>query len=132
ETTRELAEIAAQATRKRRGKTHPATKIFQALRIAVNTELENLSDFLEDAYRLLAPQGRMVIISFHSLEDRLVKRAFLKWSRSCLCPPKTPVCRCGWSQKTRLLTRRPLVPPRAEMERNPRARSAKLRAVERL
>jgi 16S rRNA (cytosine1402-N4)-methyltransferase len=132
ETTGELAALVAQAARKPRSHIHPATKIFQALRIAVNRELENLSDFLEGAYALLVPQGRMAVISFHSLEDRLVKRTFVKWSRSCLCPPRTPVCRCGWSQKVRLLTRRPLVPTAEEIQRNPRARSAKLRAVERL
>lgn len=132
ETTSELAAIAARASRRTRGRIHPATRIFQALRIAVNRELENLSEFLEGAYELLVSKGRMVIISFHSLEDRLVKRAFLKWSRSCLCPPRTPVCRCGWSQKARLLTPRPLLPSEEEIQLNPRARSAKLRAVERL
>lgn len=131
-TTTELAAVVARVAGKERSKIHPATKVFQALRIAVNRELENLSEFLEGAYGLLVSHGRMVIISFHSLEDRLVKRAFLKWSRSCLCPPRMPVCRCGWSQKVRLLTPRPLLPAREEIERNPRARSAKLRAVERL
>ena len=132
ETTRELAAIATRAVRRGRGRIHPATKIFQALRIAVNRELENLSEFLEGAYELLVSKGRMVIISFHSLEDRLVKRAFLRWSRSCLCPPRTPICRCGWSQKAWLLTPRPLLPSGEEIQLNPRARSAKLRAVERL
>jgi 16S rRNA (cytosine1402-N4)-methyltransferase len=132
ETTRELTTIVTEAMPRHRSKIHSATKVFQALRIAVNRELENLSEFLEGAYRLLVSQGRMVVISFHSLEDRLVKRAFLKWSRSCLCPPRMPVCRCGWSRKARLLTPRPLLPTREEIERNPRARSAKLRAVERL
>lgn len=132
ETTRELAEIVARVAGKKRGHIHPATKTFQALRIAVNRELENLEGFLEDAYELLLSEGRMVVISFHSLEDRLVKRAFRKWSQSCLCPPKTPLCRCGWSQKARLLTPRALLPSREEIQFNPRARSAKLRAVERL
>jgi 16S rRNA (cytosine1402-N4)-methyltransferase len=98
----------------------------------VNRELENLQGFLNDGYEILNPKGRMVIISFHSLEDRLVKQAFRKWSRSCICPPKTPVCGCGWSRKVTLLTSRPRVASDAEVERNPRARSAKLRAVERL
>lgn len=132
ETTKELAEILARAAGRRRTRIHPATQTFQALRIAVNRELENLGIFLEEAYGLLQPTGRMVIISFHSLEDRLVKQAFQKWSRSCLCPPKTPSCRCGWSQKVRLITRKPLFPSREEVQRNPRARPAKLRAVERL
>lgn len=132
ETTRDLAKIVARVARTKRGGIHPATKTFQALRIAVNRELENLEGFLEDSYELLLSKGRMVIISFHSLEDRLVKRAFRKWSKSCLCPRKTPLCRCGWSQKTRLLTSRPVFPSREEIRLNPRARSAKLRGVERL
>ena len=132
ESTRELSDIVLRAVGRRRGKIHPATRIFQALRITVNRELENLAGFLETAYELLLSQGRMVVISFHSLEDRLVKRAFLKWRRSCLCPPKSPLCHCGWSQKARLLTSRPLLPSREEIQLNPRARSAKLRAVERL
>ena len=131
-TTKDLAEIVARAAGMRSGRIHPATRTFQALRIAVNRELENLGSFLEGAYEILLPRGRMVIISFHSLEDRLVKKAFRKWSRSCLCPPKTPLCCCGWSQKARLLTSTPLIPSRSELEGNPRARSAKLRAVERL
>ncbi len=131
-TTKELADLVARAVGYRPGHTHPATRTFQALRIAVNQELENLDGFLQDGYELLAPQGRMVAISFHSLEDRLVKRAFRKWSQSCLCPPRAPVCRCGWSRKVKTLTSRPLTASDAELEQNPRARSAKLRAVERL
>jgi 16S rRNA (cytosine1402-N4)-methyltransferase len=102
------------------------------LRIAVNRELETLASFLENACELLMPKGRMAVISFHSLEDRLVKAAFRKWSKSCLCPPRTPVCRCGWSAKVTLLTGRPLVASPEEVRMNPRSRSAKLRAVERL
>lgn len=132
EAAAELADIVAGALARGRGKIHPATRIFQALRIAVNRELENLESFLKDAYEILAPRGRMVVISFHSLEDRIVKTAFRTWARSCLCPPRAPVCRCGWSAKVKLLTPRPMVPPAAEVETNPRARSAKLRAVERL
>lgn len=131
-TTKELADLVARAVGHRPGRTHPATRTFQALRIAVNRELENLDVFLRDAYELLAPEGRMVAISFHSLEDRLVKRAFRTWSQSCLCPPRTPVCRCGWSRKVKSLTSGPLTASDAELEQNPRARSAKLRAVERL
>jgi 16S rRNA (cytosine1402-N4)-methyltransferase len=98
----------------------------------VNHELQNLERFLEAGYELLKPNGRMVIISFHSLEDRLVKTAFRKWNRDCLCPPRAPTCQCGWSQKVHLLMTRPLSPSADELDANPRARSAKLRAVERI
>jgi 16S rRNA (cytosine1402-N4)-methyltransferase len=131
ETPRQLAEIVA-AVVGRRGRIHPATRTFQAIRIAVNHEIENLSDFLEDAYELLLSRGRMAVISFHSLEDRLVKKAFQKWGKNCLCPPRTPFCRCGWSQKVRPLTPKPVIPSMEEVRLNRRARSAKLRAVERL
>ncbi len=136
-TTKQLAELVAATVRRkksgadrRKERIHPATRVFQALRIAVNRELENLDSFLGNAYELLLTHGRMVIISFHSLEDRAVKQAFRKWSRSCLCPPRTPLCRCGWSQKVSILTSKPLLPSAAEVQINPRARSAKLRAVE--
>ncbi len=132
DTTEELADIVARIKGKRERGHHPATQTFQALRIAVNQELQNLERFLESGYELLEPKGRMVIISFHSLEDRLVKRAFRKWSRDCLCPPRTPTCQCGWSQKVKLLMTRPLSPSPSELDANPRARSAKLRAVERI
>ena len=132
ETTEQLARLIGRIKGSRRGGRHPATQTFQALRIAVNDELQHLERFLEDGYQLLAPKGRMVIISFHSLEDRLVKTAFRKWSRDCLCPPKAPTCRCGWTRKAKLLTKRPMGPSPNEIERNPRARSAKLRAVERI
>lgn len=111
---------------------HPATRTFQALRIAVNGELEILERFLVDAYRWLQPGGRLVVLAYHSLEDRLVKDAFRRWGCSCLCPRGVPVCRCGWSKKVRLLTRRAIRPSGGELEANPRARSARLRAVERL
>ncbi len=137
ETTWELAEIVTSVARKGKSRSaqgryriHPATRTFQALRIAVNQELENLATFLENAYEMLLSNGRIVVISFHSLEDRLVKKAFQKWSRSCLCPPRLPLCRCGWSQKAKVLTPKPLLPTREEIRTNPRARSAKLRAVE--
>ena len=139
ETTRMLAETVVRAIgaagRRRPGaapRTHPATRTFQAVRIAVNRELENLEMFLGSAYELLRTGGRLVIISFHSLEDRLVKRAFQKWGRDCICPPRTPGCVCGWGRKAAALTRKPRVPTGEEVKANPRARSAKLRAVERI
>jgi 16S rRNA (cytosine1402-N4)-methyltransferase len=132
ETTEELAEVVERVKGQGGRDHHPATQTFQALRIVVNQELENLDRFLDNGYELLQPKGRMVVISFHSLEDRLVKTAFRKWNRSCICPPRTPTCQCGWSQKAKLLTTRPLSPSPGEIAANPRARSAKLRAVERI
>jgi 16S rRNA (cytosine1402-N4)-methyltransferase len=132
ETTGALAAIVARVRGRRNQRHHPATKTFQALRIAVNRELESLQLFLESGYDLLQSRGRMVIISFHSLEDRLVKNAVRKWSRSCLCPPYAPHCQCGWSQKVRVMTKKPMAASRSEVDGNPRARSAKLRAVERI
>ena len=132
ETTGGLAALIARAKGGRAGDRHPATQSFQALRIAVNQELDHLESFLENGYELLAPGGRLAVISFHSLEDRLVKSAFRKWSRDCLCPPRAPACACGWSRKAKLLTTKPVTPSAAECQSNPRARSAKLRVVERV
>lgn len=132
ESTAELARFIARVKSGRGRDHHPATQVFQALRIAVNQELVELERFLDKGYELLRPQGRMAIISFHSLEDRLVKQAFRKWSRACLCPPRALSCRCGWSPKVRILTKKPVVPSAHEIETNPRARSAKLRVVESL
>lgn len=132
ETTAALAQLVARVKPGRRRDHHPATQVFQALRIAVNRELAELERFLANGYEILRPRGRMAIISFHSLEDRLVKTAFRKWSRSCLCPPRAMVCRCGWSQKVKPLTKKPVSPSGLEVETNPRARSAKLRVVERI
>jgi 16S rRNA (cytosine1402-N4)-methyltransferase len=132
ETTNDLADLIVRVKGKRSRAHHPATQTFQALRIAVNRELETLKRFLEYGYKLLQPGGRMVIISFHSLEDRLVKTAFRKWSEQCICPPRTLNCECGWSQKARRLTRKPIIASAEEVRANPRARAAKLRAVVRL
>ena len=132
ESTDELARLVEGAKGGPRRDHHPATQVFQALRIAVNQELDQLERFLADGFDVLRPGGRLVIISFHSLEDRLVKNAFRRWSRTCLCPPRALVCQCGWSQKVKVLTKRPVVPGDAETAANPRARSAKLRAVERV
>ena len=132
ESTEELARLVERVKGGRRRDHHPATQVFQALRIAVNQELDQLEHFLDDGFALLRPNRRLVIISFHSLEDRLVKNAFRKWSRACLCPPRALVCQCGWSQKVKILTKRPLVPSETETVANPRARSAKLRAAERV
>src|SRR5438093_2917679 len=131
-TTRHLAEVVTRAVGGPRLALHPATRTFQALRIAVNDELGALDRFLADGYAVLRPGGRMAILSYHSLEDRRVKEAFRRWAAACLCPPALPRCMCGWSAKVRLATRRPVRPGAAEVARNPRARSARLRVVERL
>ncbi len=116
-----------------RGRRHnPATLVFQALRIAVNDELGALAEGLEGAIRVLAPGGRLAVIAYHSLEDRLVKQALRDAARGCVCPPEWPACRCGQRPRLRLLTRRPVLPSETEIARNPRARSARLRAAERL
>jgi 16S rRNA (cytosine1402-N4)-methyltransferase len=132
--TTELAEIVKHAipaaTRRTGG--HPARRTFQALRIEVNDELGSLERALPLAVDSLEPGGRAVVISYHSLEDRIVKRAFAGAAKGCVCPPDFPVCTCGAQASVRLLTRRPVVPAADESDRNPRARSAKLRAVEKL
>ena len=132
QSTEELVKIIQTVKRGRRREHHPATQVFQALRIAVNQELQQLESFLETGFEILHPEARMAIISFHSLEDRIVKRAFRKWSRACICPPRILRCQCGWSQKAKLLGKKPIVPSANEIRNNPRARSAKLRVVERI
>ncbi len=131
-TTEELAQLVARVKRGHQRDHNPATQVFQALRIAVNDELGGLQRFLDFGYEILRPQGRMAIISFHSLEDRLVKTAFRRWASTCLCPPRALTCRCGWSRKVKLITKKPLVASAQEIASNPRARSAKLRVVERV
>ena len=131
-TTGELARVIGGVLGRGRPGLHPATRSFQAIRMAVNDELGELERFLADGYRVLRPRGRLAVLAYHSLEDRQVKDAFRRWAADCLCPPRTPRCVCGWSAKVRLLTRRPLRPSAREVARNPRARSARLRIVERL
>lgn len=116
----------------RRFARHPATRTFQALRIAVNEELEGLDAFVVDAVSLLRRGGRLCVITFHSLEDRLVKHSMRALAERCICPPGLPVCGCGRENVAKILTPKPTVPSRAEVDANPRARSAKLRGVERL
>jgi 16S rRNA (cytosine1402-N4)-methyltransferase len=131
-TTTELASAVAQAVPSGRSRIHPATRTFQALRIAVNDELSALSSGLEQARDLLGPGGRLVVISFHSLEDRIVKQFFQRECRDCICPPEQPACMCGHRATLKVVTRRPVTPSPEEVQRNARSRSARLRAAERL
>lgn len=134
ETTGQLVEVIKSAipAAARRTGGHPARRTFQALRIAVNNELGGLADAIRDAVSLLRAGGRICVISFHSLEDRVVKQTFKELSRGCVCPPDLPECRCGHKPQIKVLTAKPVVPTAAEVEANPRARSARLRAAERL
>lgn len=134
ETTGELKELILSAVPKKfhGASVHPATRVFQALRIAVNDELENLKDGLSRGFEVLSKGGRMCVISFHSLEDRIVKDKFRELSTGCVCPPRIPVCVCGRVPEAGLLTKKALTPSKEEIEDNPRSRSAKLRAVEKL
>lgn len=131
-TTRELADIVRRVVPKGRSRVHPATRTFQALRIATNKELEAVRDVLPQAISVLAPGGRLAVISFHSLEDRLVKTFFRQESRDCICSPEQPVCNCNHQAVLKLITRKPIQPTQTEIEANPRSRSARLRVVERL
>jgi len=115
-----------------RSRHHPATKLFQALRIATNQELENLTSVLNQSLSLLCPHGRIVAVTFHSLEDRIVKHFFLRESKDCLCPPEFPICQCGHHAQLKIIYRHPLRASEAEKAVNPRARSAKLRAASKL
>jgi len=135
ETAEELAAIVERAAPSRapgRRRVHPATRVFQALRIAVNEELDALEAALAAAVDLLKPGGRLVVLSYHSLEDRIVKRFLQAERRGCTCPPEAPVCVCGRKPRLRLVIPKGIVPSPAEIAANPRARSARLRAAERL
>ena len=131
-TSLELAEVIEKVNPRRGKRTHPATQTFQAIRIAVNDELSALETALEQAVSLLGQGGRMAVISYHSLEDRIVKNFVRKQASDCICPPGTPVCRCAHLATLKVITRRPLIPTDAETASNPRARSAKLRVAERI
>lgn len=132
-TTKQLAETVEKAVgRKPKDKIHPATRTFQALRIAVNRELEILEKFIEDAIDILKTDGRLAVITFHSLEDRIVKQTFQRLSGKCSCPPRMPQCVCGAKKAIEILTRKPIVPMDEELAENPRSRSAKLRVCRKL
>jgi 16S rRNA (cytosine1402-N4)-methyltransferase len=131
-TTRDLTSVVERVAGPQRGRRiHPATRTFQALRIAVNDELGQLERFLEPTIRSLRPGGRMAVISFHSLEDRIVKQGFSRLQGRCTCPPDFPECRCNPEELVRVLTTKPVRPADSEIEANPRSRSARLRVAER-
>lgn len=134
ETTGQLVDIikAAIPAQARREGPHPAKRTFQALRIAVNDELGALKEALQGAVQLLKPQGRLSVITFHSLEDRIVKNDFQAREKPCTCPPSFPVCVCGKKPELKVLTRKPILPSEEELERNPRSRSAKLRTAQKI
>lgn len=131
--TAHLADVILAAVgRPRKARIHPATRTFQALRIAVNRELEALEQALPQAVAALSPGGRLAVIAFHSLEDRIVKQFFRQEARGCICPPGSPVCTCDYEPSLRILTRKPVIPTSEEIVGNPRSRSAKLRIAEKL
>lgn len=131
-TTLQLAQLVERVVSYRRGKIHPATRTFQALRIAVNQELEHLASVLKQAVDLLGFEGRLVVISYHSLEDRIVKQFMQQESRDCICPPDTLTCVCGHIASLRLINKKVITSSPMEVQLNPRSRSARLRAVERI
>lgn len=135
ETTSELAQIVQQAipaAARFKENQHPARRTFQAIRIEVNGELDSIPPSLEEAIRRLAPGGRAAVITFHSLEDRIAKQTFANLASGCTCPPNFPVCVCGKKPTVKILNKKPILPSEAEMNDNPRSRSAKLRGVEKL
>ncbi len=130
--TLQLASVVEKAIGSRHGKIHPATRTFMALRIAVNRELENLATALKQTVNCLDYRGRLVVISYHSLEDRIVKQFMIRESKGCLCPPETPVCQCGHMPSLKIISKKAITPSLTEIKLNPRSRSAKLRVAERL
>jgi len=133
QTTEELADLVERAVGRRgKEKIHPATRTFQAIRIAVNNELGIIEKFITDSVDLIRPNGVLCIITFHSLEDRIVKQTFQRLSGKCLCPPRIPRCVCGSVKKVEIVTRKPLTPTADEIIENPRSRSAKLRVCRKL
>ena len=132
ETTHQLASVVAKTTSSGRKRMHPATRPVQALRIAVHQELDALREVLPQAISSLKPKGRLAVISYHSLEDRIVKHYLRSESKDCICPPKQPICDCGHTASISIITKRPIRPQDGEIERNPRARSARLRVIEKL
>ncbi len=131
-TSLELAEVIEKAVPRRGAKIHPATRTFQAIRIAVNDELSALETALQQAASLVGQGGRMAVISYHSLEDRIVKRFFRRESSNCVCAPGAPACTCDHVATLKMITKKPVTPGEAEIESNPRSRSAKLRSAERI
>lgn len=131
-TTFELATLISTVIPRKGKRVHPATRTFQALRIVVNDELGSIENILPQAVEALAPGGRLAVISFHSLEDRLVKRYFRHESKDCICPPRQPMCTCNHQAKIKEVARKPIRPSAEDVDRNPRARSAILRVVEKL
>jgi 16S rRNA (cytosine1402-N4)-methyltransferase len=131
-TTRQLADVVAAATTGGKSGIHPATRTFQALRIAVNNELERLEVLLPKAVASLAAAGRLVIVAYHSLEDRMVKSFLREESSDCICPPRQPICTCDHQATLKLITRRPIRPSDEEVRSNPRSRSARMRVAERI
>lgn len=131
-TTTELAALVSAVYKAKRGRIHPATRTFQALRMATNSELEGLSQGLEQAIKALCQGGRLAVISFHSLEDRLVKQYFQRESRDCICPPEQVICTCQHKAALKVITKGPVTPSKEEIALNPRSRSAKLRVAQKI
>jgi len=134
ETTFDLNEVIISAipAKARKEPQHPSKRVFQALRIAVNDELRSIAYMLDEIPKCLASGGRVCIISFHSLEDRLVKQSFSQYATKCVCPKELPICVCEKKPEMKIITKKPIIPSEKELEENPRARSAKLRIAEKL
>jgi len=131
-TTKQLADLIIDVAHKKRGKIHPATRTFQALRIATNDELGSIEAVLPQSVDILSSGGRLAVISFHSLEDRIVKHFFQRESKGCICPPEIPICACDHTATIKIITKRPIRPTEDEIHKNPRSRSSRLRVAEKL